>query len=545
MAIADDFSVSVNGDIRYTGSGDNYTVLELYRFLNNLADNATSSGDDLLDIDSPTPSNKSTDNIITLINGYNIDDTASQHIYDGSITQDGGDTIYEDVRVIAPSGTYVQVLQNGDVVSPNFWTTGINPDAEQSLSHRFMIKVRTGGADIDGRRLIVTGRELGSTFKEFSSSGTVRGNNVFSIPVENDLNNQTAEGTIAGWNTITNTEGYRPIDVDGDGSVEHYYSEWDKDIYTINQLYERTKWLTRRGTSSTLYGLDGNVFRGITHDITVDNPTGTFVEPESVSWTGGTGQLLAINSTTAPTRMWIQLLTGVAPTDGQTITGNGGATCDVDTTVIERTVPTPFFGVSTGSAIIGGYGVGVEAADLGASDSVFDLDNNQVTPPNNVTFTVSNLVIGDQVLVAPEDGSGGLDRDQLSLNTTLNGAAETAVVVTTTIPSDTPTSGTIRVVLDSGTARQVSYTSFTGSTFTIPSTDFSGGNAATAGNDVYISYIDKTATSTSESFTVVYNADRDLFIRVRNGSIPIKPFETTGTLGTAGGSSTTIRTSDA
>ena len=41
-------------------------------------------------------------------------------------------------------------------------------------------------------------------------------------------------------------------------------------------------------------------------------------------------------------------------------------------------------------------------------------------------------------------------------------------------------------------------------------------------------------------------ANRSLFIRVRDGAAsPIKTFETTGTLGSAGGSSTAIRTSDA
>jgi hypothetical protein len=99
------------------------------------------------------------------------------------------------------------------------------------------------------------------------------------------------------------------------------------------------KWLTRRGSTSTIYGLNGELFRGITHEITVDGPSGTFNAYEAVSWTGGTGQMLAINSTTSPTKMWIQLLTGVAPTDGQEITGgSSSATCDVNVTVTERAI---------------------------------------------------------------------------------------------------------------------------------------------------------------------------------------------------------------
>ena len=86
MAIADDISVAVNGDIRYTGSTATYTVLELHRFLQDLADNPSASGNDLLDITSATPSERATDQIITLNSPYNIDDTLAQKLYGGSIT---------------------------------------------------------------------------------------------------------------------------------------------------------------------------------------------------------------------------------------------------------------------------------------------------------------------------------------------------------------------------------------------------------------------------------------------------------------------------
>ena len=91
-----DWSIdNATGDIRYIG-GDHgasptyATVIELHRFLQDLADDASFVGDDELDITVVTPSDRSTDNIITLINGYNIDDNAAEHLYDGSIIQAGG-----------------------------------------------------------------------------------------------------------------------------------------------------------------------------------------------------------------------------------------------------------------------------------------------------------------------------------------------------------------------------------------------------------------------------------------------------------------------
>jgi hypothetical protein len=48
------------------------------------------------------------------------------------------------------------------------------------------------------------------------------------------------------------------------------------------------------------------------------------------------------------------------------------------------------------------------------------------------------------------------------------------------------------------------------------------------------------------SFTGVYLADRTLFVRVRNGggTPKIKTYESTGTLGSAGGATSTSRISD-
>lgn len=541
MAIQDDLSVDAGGDIRYTGSTANYTVIEFHRWLQDLADDASSSGDDLLDITDDTPSERSTDNIITLYTPYNIDDTLAEHLYDGSIIQDSGATIYDGIVNFGVQGIHIEVMQDGALVTPNFWGTGLNADANAGISHRFMVKTRTGAADVDGRRLLGLAREFGFTYSEFPINGTSRGNNVLALTHATDLNNQTAVGTVAGWTEITNTEGYIAIDITGDASDEYYYSEWNKDAYSINQFYERMKYLCRRGSAETLYGISADIFRGITHEVEVDTPSGTFNEVEPISWSGGTGQMLAINDPDSPTKFWMQILTGVTPTDGQTITGGtSGATCVVDVTVTSRTVANPFVGASTGSALIGAYGFGVEASDLIATDKLFDLDNVQRVPPNNVTFNVYGLVSGeDRVLVGPENG-GTIETDQLTVSGTYTGG-EAALIVGETIPADTPPAGTLRV-WNGDTYSRVTYTSWSGSTFS----GCAGLPACTTSDNVWISYIDKLATGTSASFTGVYLADRSLFIRVRDGAgTPIKTFETTGTLGSSGGSSTAIRTSDA
>jgi hypothetical protein len=568
--VASDWTIDrTTGDIRYIGddhdgaSPSYATVIEFHRWLQSLADDAVASGDDELDITNPDPSRRSTDNIITLINNYNITDVEAEHLYDGSIIYSGGNEIYDGIVNFGNSDVQIQIIQSGQVLADDWWNynnAGLNADANAGISHRFMIKTRTNGQDIDGRKVIGTCRRFGYTYSEFTINSTARGNNVLALSDAVDLNNQTSETTVSGWLGITNlSEGYTTIDVDNDGSSEPYYSKWDRGSFSINQLYERMKWLTRDGSQSTLYGLNGELFRGITHEIVVDNPTGTWNSYEPVSWTGGTGQMLAINSTTAPTKMWIQLLTGSPPTDNQTITGgSSGATADVNVTVTDRTslISTPFVGQSTGSALIGAYGFGIEATDLTSSDQLKDLDGNVVTPPNYVTNTVAGLVSGeDRVLVAPWDGTSydvngdpAIDKSQLSLNTTLNTDNITAVTVTTTIPADTPASGYIRVADDNGFERRLHYSSWSGSTFTIDTTDgnedFASVNA-TAGNNVYIAYIDELASASTATFTGVQDGSRDLVVIVRDGgSTPIKQFISSWSYTPSAQTITAIRTSD-
>lgn len=632
MAIGNDFSIAVNGDIRHTSGTATYTMLELHRWLMDLADDASETGDDNMAIAFDLPSSRSTDKIVTLTNSYNIDDTAAQYLYDGSLSQDNGDTLYAGLVVVGAveAGTQLQLVQDNALLS-SYWGTGLNADAGNNILLRLCVKVRSNGVDIDGKRLRVQARELGDKYAEYSLT-MGEGNNTAAVFTSVDLNNQTAAGTISGWSSIVNVEGLNLLDVDNNGVNEEYYSQWDLGSQTINDLYERTKWLTRRGSSSTLHGMNGQLFRGITHSFAYDGEGGTgpvtndtyawglkvdydneasgpfavgdavtiggdstgrvldvddngltgsliiaietdntpadndqiaevgtgsatadvFGTPAGQATGGGVGTFLAVDDDGTTGNLYMQLLKGSAPANNAVLykVGNHADTVTVNGTVTSRTVSPEFLGVSTGSAIVGAYGIGIQIADLTASDQLFDLTNTQRIPPNNVTFTVSNLVAGgepDYVLVTADDGSGGIDYDQYAVATAaLTGVSESQVTVGATISNMTPASGTIRIQTDSGIYKRVPYSSFTGAVFTFSSPqDFSTDNASIS-NNVFVSYIDKQAASTSESATMIYVSDLAVVTRVRNGgpTAPIKEFQAQGTVGSAGGSSTVVRTSD-
>lgn len=796
MAIADDISVDINGNFRYTGSGTNYTVLNFIRYIQALTDDAEASGDDLLDITSSTPEDRSTDQILTLNSPYNIDDTLAQHLYDGSITQNDGDDTYSGYELVGTvvSGTEPMIMRD-DKVLPAYWGTGINADAANLIIMRALIKSRSGGADIDGKRILSFARELNDQFAEFPTT-LGDGVSVAAISTGDDLNNNSTDATIEGWTTIANVEGFQLIDIDGDGTDEEYYAQFDKGSQSLNDTYEWSKWnqqrshiadngtdvgsdfivdnatitgqgqeFSARGQAEKLtemrfqlkigngtptgpltaevydsddlgtaaptgavlatseeilasqitssyaevifrfndnvtltasqeyfavvrhangdatnyfhvrglatsgaddgnraqdqagwsgvaaddlwftvkssplwHGRPGEKHRGITHEvvydvesggpftedevlfwgskITYDTDVGTFTEGEYVKIEnagvvvnggkvlkdetvgniltvaletvpggladgynitgldsgatadinttitdqdkdGGEGVLLALDDNGTAGDCYIQLISGKVPVDNLEFEGRtSGSTANVNVTVTGRTISPEFIGQSTGTNIIGAYGIGFQPTDVGASDKLFDLTNTQRVPPNNVTFTVAGLVSGeDRILVGPRS-AGVMQKDQMATDTTLNGAGETSISINPTpgIPGTAvPSTGNgadntrLRVELDNGVYKRQGYTAVDVSTdtFTIPSTAYNVVNATSPAN-VFIAYIDVLADSTSEAFTAVHTSDQDLLIRVRDGgATPIKTVQASATFGSASQTVNINRVSDA
>jgi hypothetical protein len=658
MAIGDDFSVSVTGDIRHTANTNNYTVLELHRWLMDLADDAQASGNDLVDITSSTPSERSTDNIITLVNGYNIDDDAAKYFYNGSITQDNGDTVYSGLQVLGAvndPNTQLMIIQDKDFyqftpspVDSPFWGTqasgGYNGNTAAGILMQCIIKTRVNGADIDGQRIRVQARHWGDTY-DFFNVTLGQGVGVAAIGTTPDAQNDSSQSSVTVYSDVLNsggtadapTGGYQTIDLNDGSGAQPYYSKWTFNTNPdgLKAIWEYTKDLSGNGTTKSIDGLGGEFFLGVTHEWPYDNESGTFQEREEIVWgtdltydglaggtfsagdyvtigtnnaagrvmydngttnmivaledntitlnvndvitvadgvgavtanvaspgptnvPGGSGHLLALNDGGATGTMWIQLLTGAAPTQNVALRGlTSSATADVSSPgVTQRTVPKIFTGSYTGSYITA-FGVGIDSGDVTNNDSLQSLNSNTYQPPNNVTFTVSGLVTGeDYVLVGPRS-AGILNKAQLSLASPgLSGAAETSITVQEAIPAGTPSTGDgvdstrLRVANDNGIFVKQPYTSITGQTFNLPSpgTDYSTVNATT-GNDIFIAYIDRLVQSpnTALSYTAIYTIDVDLIVRVRDGgATPIVPFEVPQTFGSANVTVPAIRTSDA
>jgi hypothetical protein len=287
-AITDtDVSIDASGNIRWSSNNTTtHTVLEFIQWLQDKQDDGQAAGDDLLDITVDTPFERSTDQIVTLNSPFNIDDNFATHLYDGSVSQtdpvDSGETLYSGLAVIGPveTGTEYIILQDGKMIEP-FWGTGINPEAAPSLVFsRHLIKSKVAGVNIDGQRITVLARELGDQYRRFPVTlGTA--NSVAAIGNGGDLFNTKSDTTLAGYfGTITNTEGFQDLDIEGTGTTYEFFSQWADGGQSTNDVYEYTKWISQRATKTASYGTFG------THTgawIIVDNATTQGVAQEFVA----------------------------------------------------------------------------------------------------------------------------------------------------------------------------------------------------------------------------------------------------------------------
>lgn len=633
-----DLGLPVDGDTftdEGTGNGTvfgatherSYPALALHRLLSDLNDDPQFSGNDQLSSLNPTPSAKDTDQIIRLTGGANIDDTVALHMFGGSVEQAGGDTKYAgaDIQVTSPNSNTRPVLIQYDqttglnAIISDTWSNAWNPDSIAG-NVRIMRKIRENGVDIDGRRISGLLAEYGNIYFR---GGTTLGDATTSLALFSsvDGNNQTPAATVAGapYNTVVLTDGFQTIDYNNGNGPTEFALSIDYGSATSLQTYERTKYIQRRGTAETLFGRNAQLVAGVNRNFAYDGESGAgYVENSLIAWgsfvqydgesggpftqgevvtfsggargrlillqdtgltgsmivevtsgsaiadnetitgvsssatalvngavtirsSNGTGWLIALDDDGTTGNLYYEALSGVDPVDNQSVYGLNGVNINaasVNGSVATRTINNQFVGVYTGTNFQTNFGIGIEAADAILGDLNRNLADVQQGVPNNQSGVVTNLVVGDRVWAYDWDGvtfdvNGDAvpNFDQFATSGTLNGAAVTSVSISVTIPSDTPASGQIRITNDEGIVVLIPYTSFSGSTFTIPAYNFSGtgvNDSVTSGNDLAIAYLDETVTvGTQASFTAIYNADRQMAVRVLRGdNNPIVPFKT-------------------
>lgn len=479
MAIADDFSVALNGDIRHTSGTTVYSVLALHEWLQDKADDASVSvaGDNLSilslnpsKLDGPRSAIKPM--LLNLLNGYNIDDTAAQYINFGSIQQDGTNVLYTGLKSIGSplvANSPMYVVQNGAKLT-TYWPNG---------HIQIMVKAKSGGTLIDNGDVRVYSRKYGQTYGDFAANLVAGGEQPAAISTSlTDWTPLNLASALALSSKVTITTGSHFKDTGVGGSKEYKGTITLSGGCTIAEAAQYCQAICDQASTTTIDGVLGWKFRSL-----------------------GDGAY------------------GYTP--------NGAA---------------PFGTVAGGKWFVaqGWYIAGALASDL-QKYQMISHDGTTITNPVVAGISIGGLTVGARVLVGRDNGSGGFLTNEYTLAGATTAGGNTCVV-NEVIKVDTPATGYIRV--NSIPYQYTSYNAGT-KTFTISGT---WGQIHAISSPAWVPYIDKVATSTTESsasYTYASDFTCRLKVRLGSGSTPLQPFETTFAAGSSATNGTNaIATSD-
>jgi hypothetical protein len=547
------YAIAADGSITHDTGTDTFHVWWLHRALQKKVWDLATSGNDLLNLAKPNPStSEALGTIITLLDHttdytvrYNITDTVAETHFGGSIEQTNGSSQterYSGLIVLgsAVAGTELQIIQDAAVYT-SFWGTGLNQTDSNTLN-RVLVKTIVAGADVDQQIVVVKASEFNDSYAVWETTLGL-GEKVAAISTADDPNNNTAIGTVQAYTGFAGVgatvEGYDLIDVDGNGA-DPFIGTLSYSGLTGNQtkdaLYEVIKAYLVRGTSDTLWGIDGDLYTARLFQLTLTPGAGSqlYVQNEIVTWAGGgEGVMMAADDLDEDniTRMVIHLNKGVAPVNTDTVTGTTNGADNVVTATEKLATAANYIGVYTGSNWIAPKGTGFEATELIFGDSVTALDGQTPSVPQNVTLslTVNCDVSDDPYCFLAEKDTGLEAPDYNTYDGTAQGVSVSVIIVDAAIQADEPQTGYVGVLHTGRTYFTFyEYSSWTASTFTLVGT--TDAIAITAGDNMFIAYfyepLDGTGAVQTLSRSFVFDAGtRDFVGWVRHGdpTIPDKP----------------------
>lgn len=490
------FSIAANGNIRQAaafvaGTSVRHSTLELHAWLQDLADNPATVGDDLVSILGTNPSelagkrNASRPMAVTLLPNINIDDATAQWFRFGSIEQNGGNDLYTGLKVIGslvPSSP-IYILQNNAKLT-KYWA-----DADVDTAFQILVKAKTAGTLIDDGDVTVYSRKYGQSYSHFDVNLAAGGEQPAALATALDGNVNTAVMTPAlaasyfstavggtatpGTQKITLAYGDTTQDLGGGQGPKLHKGTMTLDgSITLAQAYQALMWAVSESSTITFNGTPGwryRVLPGQTYPENIAAPLGSFAGGK---WFVAQG-------------WWL---------------------------------------------------TGVQLGDSKAYQ-LTSHDNTVQTPPTTVAVQVGGVQSGDYVLVARDNGGSILTNEYL-----VTASVGSTSINVPGLKVDTPASGVIRIDGD-----RYTYTSWTGTTLSGLSPAIKAGGYS-IGTPAFIPFIDGVASSgTIGSANFQFSAPITCRYRVRNGGDvnPIVPFESTLSVTETGGSGTAVRNPDA
>ena len=295
-----------------------------------------------------------------------------------------GGTTWANIYTIGTivSATDIYIVQSGSKIT-SWWSSG-----HIDILQRIVIQ----GEIIDSGVVTVYAREYGSLYDHYQITLTSGGRSPIPLATSNDLNNTTDISTIAALSGITFTFGADTKDLENGNGLQPYDVVINCGSHPIRDFYEYTKYVTRRTSTTSLNGLDGEQYTGVgTLRLAYDGRTSAFTQGLAVSTATGTAVITAdhYNGDNTGT-LTLRTVRGTF-SDNQAITDSStGAALVAGTpeTIIE--VKTAPFGTFAGGKFFGAHGVYIYNMDGDDSNNyqLTDSTGTLQTPPLTVNLTV-------------------------------------------------------------------------------------------------------------------------------------------------------------
>ena len=477
MAIVDDFSISATGDIRHVSGTTVYSVLELHAWLQDLADDANAIGNDNLDILAPNPSRLDGPRDAAVASRLNLltSGAVAFNIDDDAAQYINFGSIKQDSANVQYSG--LKTIGGIVAASPVYVVqNGSKLTKFWADGHvQILVKVKTGGSLIASGDVTAFSRKWAQTYSHFDVNLAAGGETSAALSTAVD-------------SAITLTEGQAAL---LSSKVTVTFGDTTQDL--------------GNGNGSKLY-------------------KGTIA--------------LSSGCTLQEAYQYLQYLT--RETSSATLNSIPGWRYRVLNSAYTEVPSAPFGTFAGGTFFVaqGWYLSGVLPAESTRYQLIAHDGTTQV-PPTFATITVGNLVSGDRVLVARDNGSGNILKDEYTPVAASSGA--TSIQIVESIKADTPASGAIRIK-----NKRYTYASYTAGTKTFNTLSPALVENIVTADDVFVPYIDKATTTTSENVSFTYSSNFNCRVDVRNGSgvAPIIPFTTTISVTNAGASVNASRNSD-
>jgi len=310
---------------------------------------------------------------------------------------------------------------------------------------------------------------------------------------------------------ITWTWGAIDRDINNGFGPAPYHIDFDPNNVSFVRGYQRSKYLMRRGGIADIdtgaQTITGESYRGAVLQIEYSSQSGGDWTEGNVVYdqtSGAFGTISGDHDDGAAGDVILRDIRGTFQTGaanlGDAPTGPT-VTADIDSIRNISSPKTAPLGTFAGGVFFLAPGVVPLLASILAGEEnsyqCIDDDGTLQLPPLQVSISVTDLAAGDRVAVFRLTGAGGtIVKDEYDSHATLNAVGDQTLEVQTTVSTEAPTTGWVRIEYDTDLEDRYHFASYATSIFTLTTNGDWGGNTETAGDTTGLVLTDTTTPAT-------------------------------------------------